>query len=198
MARPRRSHETRERLLEEGMKVLREQGYHGTGIKEVLDRVKVPKGSFYNYFASKEQFGAEVIRHYTAGLLARMDAALGNAELDGLEALRRYYEAAIALYEEQSTWEGCLLCNLGAEIGGSSPQGSDAVCAALTGQHERLSRALARAQASGSVRRDVPAADLAHGLLDAWNGALIRMKSRQSVEPLRQFRALFLDRLLKS
>ena len=36
-----------------------EQGYHGTGIQEVVDKVGIPKGSFYNYFKSKEDFGSK-------------------------------------------------------------------------------------------------------------------------------------------
>ena len=53
MARPRRSEQTREVLIEEGIRQLAAHGYHGTGIKQILDAVCVPKGSFYNYFDSK-------------------------------------------------------------------------------------------------------------------------------------------------
>ncbi len=76
MGRPRLSHETKTRLLDEGVASLIGQGYHGTGIKEVLDQVKVPKGSFYNYFESKEHFGAEVIRHYAGQFLDQLDSQL--------------------------------------------------------------------------------------------------------------------------
>ena len=41
MARPRRSGDKRERLLEEGVASLLRHGYHGTGIQQVLDRVSV-------------------------------------------------------------------------------------------------------------------------------------------------------------
>jgi len=43
-----------------------EQGYHGTGLQELVTKVGVPKGSFYNYFPSKEDFSAEVVRLYAA------------------------------------------------------------------------------------------------------------------------------------
>ena len=46
------------------MSAFLENGYHGTGIKEVLDRVNVPKGSFYSYFASKEELGEAAIQYY--------------------------------------------------------------------------------------------------------------------------------------
>ena len=54
MARPRKSEHSRQDLLDTGSRMLTEFGYHGTGIKQVLDAVGVPKGSFYNFFPSKE------------------------------------------------------------------------------------------------------------------------------------------------
>ncbi|MDB5769038.1 MAG: transcriptional regulator, TetR family, partial [Collimonas fungivorans] len=56
--------DTRATLLETGLRLFAEQGYNGTGIKEIVDATGVPKGSFYNYFKSKEDFGAEVISFY--------------------------------------------------------------------------------------------------------------------------------------
>jgi hypothetical protein len=41
---------TRDHLLEVGLERLRSTGYTATGVKEVLDLAKVPKGSFYHYF----------------------------------------------------------------------------------------------------------------------------------------------------
>ena len=198
MPRPRRSHETRERLLNEGVQALLEHGYHATGVQAVVDRVAVPKGSFYNYFDSKESFGAAVVRRYATGLLARMDAALEDAERDPLAALKRYFEEGATLYERVGPREGCLLCNLGAEIAGSDGPCAEAVAEALAAEHRRLSRVVALAQAAGQVRADVPAGDLAYALLDAWNGALIRMKSERSIQPLRQFCELHVGRLIRS
>ena len=73
MSRPRRSEHTREALIDAGIEQLSVHGYHGTGIKQILDDVKVPKGSFYNFFASKEAFVAEVIGHYSQKLLAQLN-----------------------------------------------------------------------------------------------------------------------------
>ncbi len=75
MARPRLSEGTRQRLLQHGMSAFLQQGYHGTGIKQVLDEVGVPKGSFYNYFASKEAFGAAAIEYYADCLADKMTRA---------------------------------------------------------------------------------------------------------------------------
>ena len=116
---PRGKH--REVLIDEGLKLIQANGFEATGVQEITAASGVPKGSFYNYFKSKEHFGAEVIRHYANRLLARMDAILGAGEdADAMAALRRYYSAGLAAYEQGGAKDGCLLCNLGAELGGSS------------------------------------------------------------------------------
>ena len=73
MSRPRRSEHTREALIQAGIEHLSRFGYHGTGIKQILDDVNVPKGSFYNFFASKETFVAELIQAYSQDLLLQLD-----------------------------------------------------------------------------------------------------------------------------
>ncbi len=68
--------DTRERLLDQGVTLLMEHGYHGAGLQAILQGVGVPKGSFYHYFPSKEDFSVEVIQHYIAPFIALLDAHL--------------------------------------------------------------------------------------------------------------------------
>ena len=55
---------TREALIRCGIELLTEQGFRTTSIEEVLNRVGVPKGSFYHFFKSKDDFGTAVIENY--------------------------------------------------------------------------------------------------------------------------------------
>src|SRR6185437_8398902 len=86
----------RENLLNQGVTMLMEQGYHGTGLQEILDAVNIPKGSFYNYFGSKENFGAEVIQHYIDPFITQLTIYLEQSETDALGAIRRYFDELIA------------------------------------------------------------------------------------------------------
>ena len=56
--------DTRKDLVWCGTELLTERGFQITGIEEVLKRVGVPKGSFYHYFKSKDEFGHAVIENY--------------------------------------------------------------------------------------------------------------------------------------
>lgn len=42
----------KDKLLDQGVTLFLEKGYHATGLKEILDTVQLPKGSFYTYFNS--------------------------------------------------------------------------------------------------------------------------------------------------
>ncbi|MEM8810640.1 MAG: TetR/AcrR family transcriptional regulator, partial [Cyanobacteria bacterium P01_G01_bin.38] len=159
MARPKRNENIREKLLEKGLQLFINQGYHGTGIKEVVDQIKVPKGSFYNYFESKEQFGAEVIRHYTEGVIVNMTTWLNGSEDNALNALNRFFEQEVQRH--QAIKVGCLIGNLGAELGGSSALCQRAMIEGFQGMKQQFLQTLKRGQVQGTIRNDVSAEALA-------------------------------------
>src|SRR5210317_519548 len=128
MARPRKSEQTRQQLLATGSQMLTEHGYHGTGIKQVLDAVGVPKGSFYNFFPSKEAYVASIIHHYGEQVAEEFNAA--TAGLDGEPALvllwcsfRNKVRNKLASGDSCA----CLLGAMSAEIGQASRLSREAI-----------------------------------------------------------------------
>jgi TetR/AcrR family transcriptional repressor of nem operon len=190
MARPRRSGDTRLRLLDAGVRAFKDNGFHGTGVQQVLDSVGVPKGSFYNYFESKEAFGAEAIRHYAAGFAKAMRDASRGAP-DPLTGLRRFFRGLMQEFEKADYVGGCLVANLGGELEGSDVC-REALAEAFTGWRNAVRDVLRDAQKRGQVRKDLDAREMADLLCDAWEGAVIRMKIDRSLAPLHRC----LDRLL--
>mgnify|MGYP000094326795 CR=1 FL=1 len=197
MARPRRSDITRETLLEHGIQLLSAHGYHGTGLKRILDAVNVPKGSFYNYFNSKEAFAAEIITRYIDDLLHLFDAYVENTDDDPLTIIRNVYQVMMDKFELQGCRQGCLIGNLAAEIGGNSARCQAAMQRAFNEWRERFVRLLERAQVEGSVRADIGAGQLADLFWNAWEGGILRMKLEGSTAPLKQMIDLLLDVMFK-
>ncbi len=175
----------KDKLLEQGVSLLLEKGYHATGLKEILNTVQVPKGSFYSYFNSKEQFAAEAISHYIEPFIRRLSAHLQNPALDGLSALKTYYAELITEVEQTGFKGGCLLGNLMGEIGDTSPLCQRALLEAVERYSNLQKTALERGQQQGKVRLDRSAKSMADLMLNSWQGALLRMKVEQSVEPLK-------------
>jgi TetR/AcrR family transcriptional repressor of nem operon len=177
--------DTRATLLETGLKLFADQGYNGTGIKEIVDAAGVPKGSFYNYFKSKEDFGAEVISHYADGFAEKWSASLADGPQPPLAALQNSYEQIIRYHEQCAVKSGCLLGNFAAEMSESSELCRLTLQQVLSGWHKRFSSYLRKAQADGSVRTDLSAEQLTDFFWNAWEGALLRMKIERSTAPVR-------------
>lgn len=176
----------KENLLSQGVTLLMQQGYHGTGLKEILDAVQIPKGSFYNYFGSKENFAAEVIQHYINPFIDQLSGHLENPGNNALGALLSYFNELITELEKADFKGGCLLGNLMGEIGDTSELCKESLQLAVHRYRDLLQAGLLKAQQEGAVRADKSAEEMADLLVNMWQGALLRMKIEQSSIPLKQ------------
>jgi TetR/AcrR family transcriptional repressor of nem operon len=191
------THTTRDHLIEVGLQQIRSSGYNATGVKEILDRAGVPKGSFYHYFPSKEAFTEEVLNRYTMSEVQRLQDILGDIKLAPLKRLRKYFEALSTAFGMSAPIGGCLLGQLTLEVADHSPRlqplPSDAFARWQHGIANVLREAVERGDRSKAIRPD----DLAAFLLNGWEGALIRMKAAKSDKPLDNFIHIAFNVLLK-
>src|ERR1700677_1974469 len=82
--------DTRTALLEAGKEIMLEKGYSNTSIQEVLSATGVPKGSFYHYFASKEDFALKIIEYKDQTCGAELAKQLKNPSVSPLNRLKNY------------------------------------------------------------------------------------------------------------
>jgi TetR/AcrR family transcriptional repressor of nem operon len=199
MNRPRRSEQTREALIEAGIEQLSEHGYHGTGIKQILDEVNVPKGSFYNFFASKEAFVTEVVGHYSRNLLSQLNYFIegeGKA-LTPVEQLRSIYRYSLKQYESHAFKKSCLVGAIATEISAESEMCRVELEKAMKQWLSFFSGIFTQAQDQKLVRDDISPADMASVYWSAWEGALITMKMTADTKPVKRIMELMLETLLK-
>jgi len=175
------------KLLDQGVYLLTNQGYHATGVNEIVNAVKVPKGSFYSYFESKEDFAAQAISHYIEPFIKLLESHVQRAGVEPLTALKNYYAELIVSVENNGYKGGCLLGNLMGEIGDTSEICHQALKIAVDRYKALQYKALLQAQKNGTVRTDKSADAMANLLVNNWQGALLRMKLEQSVQPLQEF-----------
>jgi len=197
MNRPKRSEKTKEALITEGIDQLSRHGYHGTGIKQILDAVKVPKGSFYNYFSSKESFVAEILEQYSEDGLQQLDAFTENSLLTPLEQIKTIYDFALMKFSEQSCQQGCLIGSIAAEIGNQSETCQKVMLRSVDKWKSRFAKLLEKGQQQGQIREDLTAIQIADIFWSAWEGSLIRMKMEANIAPAQQLLNIMLDHLLK-
>lgn len=177
----------RSHLLSAGLGLIRSASYESVGIAEILKESGVPKGSFYHYFDSKETFGLEVARFYHAEQMAAARAILRDKRRKPQVRLRRYFESALEDYTARDFGEGCLMCNLSTELADENT----AFQTLLKAQWRELSAEIAHCMAEfdhdalgfGHLSNK----EAADWLLNAWSGALTRMKAERNATPLRLF-----------
>ncbi len=198
MARPRRSEQTREDLINAGIEQLSLHGYHGTGIKQILDQVNVPKGSFYNFFASKEAFVAELIDHYSQGLLAQLNEFLmaTDGKLSPIEQLRRIYQVSLEHFAQSQCQKSCLIGAMAVELGSESELCQRALMASVKQWIAIYTQIIDRAQQQGEVRADITPQQLATLYWSAWEGTLLKMKLSADLDAAAQTMELMLSSLL--
>ncbi len=140
---------------------------------------RCPKGSFYNHFESKDALGVEVVEHYAAKGAERRQALVGGTGAP-LARLRAYFKTLNQLGPATGFSRGCLLGNFSAELSSQSADIRAALDEALADWTKDIAQVIAEAQKAGDVRRDIPAATLAAFLLNAWEGAVLRSRSRRA------------------
>ena len=179
-------------ILAKGAQVMSRRGYHGTGVQEIVQAAGVPKGSFYHYFASKEDFSLRALEFFYGPRLQRYAEALSNPRLTPGQRIVGYYADVIEHFARQEKIEyhcfiGCLSFEM-AEL--SQPIGRR-VEEILQRSMQILAACLQEAREAGELQAGQDCVALAEFIGNAWEGALMRMKVGGSVAPLN----IFLDQL---
>lgn len=107
---------THQHLLDTGVNVMAQFGFSGVGLSAILKQAGVPKGSFYHYFASKEQFGQAVLQHYFSRYLAEVNSLLSDTTLPPITRVHRYFTLWQAQYCSMDPVQTCLVVKLSAEV----------------------------------------------------------------------------------
>ena len=180
---PPLTHVTKQRLLDVGMAMLLEHGYHGLGIQALLDAAQTPKGSFYHFFQDKEDFALQVIDQYMQGVHAGLDACLSETSRPPLERVRRFFEQTRQSYKREG-YLGCLLGGLGQELSGANDVFRRKIEKCFTEISERTAACLEEARQRGDIAADADTRRMASLLVDCWEGAALRSRLRGNASPL--------------
>ena len=183
--RERHSAAVRQRLFDAAMRLFAERGFTETTVEDITNAADVGKGTFFNYFPSKEEL-----------LTAFGDLRIGKIRA-GLEEVERGNEPIAEILRR-------LFIRLG-EDPGRSPElarsmlltmlSKDAVrlkfCTRFAQGHVIMTKIFKIAQERGEVRRDVDAADLARSYKESYLGALLAWSLAPSTRLAPSFQRAF-------
>jgi TetR/AcrR family transcriptional repressor of lmrAB and yxaGH operons len=177
----KKGEETRARMVDATARLLMTQGFHGTGLGQVLAEARAPKGSLYFHFpGGKEELAAEAVRKSAAEWREAVLAVVA-ASPNPLKSLRNVCELLATRLEASAFQDGCPVATIALEAAPTSDLIHEATNEAYRtwqGIIEERMRALGLPEAR--------AERLATTVLAAIEGALVLAKASRSGEPLRR------------
>ena len=188
---------TKNIILKSGAEIIHLKGFNHTGIQEILNRAGVPKGSFYNYFKSKEDFGLQVIDFYIEQFSLLIKKFLEDDSLSPLEKIKGILDRFIEFFKSRDYAYGCPIGNLSQEMGDLSPAFRIKLKDAIDSMVEIYAKLLSEAQKTGELSGDFDVRDAANFIVSSWQGALLRMKIQKGSEPLENHRKFIFSYILR-
>ena len=187
--------DTRRALVWCGTELLTERGFQVTGIEEILKRVGVPKGSFYHFFKSKDEFGAAVIENYVDYYARKMDRIFNDKSCSPLTRLKTFIDNAKHGMTKFDFKRGCLIGNLGQELASLDNQFRLQLEAVLISWEERVTACLEEAIQMGEIDKSNDAMALSQFFWIGWEGAILRSKLTRSLLPIDQFVSMYFSKV---
>lgn len=185
----------RNELIQVGREIIVQQGFKAASLNDILTTAGVPKGSFYYYFASKEDFGLAIVDDFANEYRHRLKALLEDERHSPLTRLRNYFELKIAEMEARRCSDGCLIGNLAQELSAQNELFRDRLDRVFAEWEQYFIRCLKAACEAGEIRCD-RYEDLAKFILSSWEGAILQAKVTKSVLPMQTFVKILFEQIL--
>jgi TetR/AcrR family transcriptional regulator, cholesterol catabolism regulator len=164
--RERHKTDVRNRLLRAAFELFATRGFQATTVEDITQAADVAKGTFFNYFSTKELLLAQMAEHR----LDILRAALAEAQLHRISSRELLYRLLLALVDEPRQSRGMARCML---LGPLSAEPVVSVAGTTIARGRQILRdTIALGQRRGEIRRDWSSAELAVLFQQAFFGAL--------------------------
>ncbi|EKT53015.1 TetR/AcrR family transcriptional regulator [Providencia burhodogranariea] len=177
-------HDTREHLLATGESLCIHRGFTGMGLNELLKTAKVPKGSFYHYFRSKEAFGVAMLERYYAAYCQRLASHFDSAEGNYRDRFLAYYGEMLKHSCIEGLINNCLTVKLSAEVCDLSEDMNAAMNKGVSQIITLLQKALEKGYEEKSIFFSGDALTNAQVLYSLWLGANLQAKISRNASSL--------------
>jgi TetR/AcrR family transcriptional regulator, lmrAB and yxaGH operons repressor len=170
--------ETRDRILDATIRLLRRQGYTATGIKQIVVEAGAPLGSLYHYFpGGKEQIGAEALAR--SGERIRLTIARAGDAPDLPAAINHYFVVNAERLRDSDYQRGCPIATVALETASDNERIRKVCENVFNGWQVTLTQVFVDAGIPA-----VDAAPLATFVLSSYEGALTMSRALLDIQPM--------------
>jgi TetR/AcrR family transcriptional repressor of nem operon len=177
--------DTRQHILATGYQLIATKGFVAVGLSEILNAAEIPKGSFYHYFKSKEQFGEAIIQHYFDEYKQRLEQIFNHHNLNAYEKINGYWQSWLTSQSDTCSSQKCLVVKLSAEVADLSEPMRLALFKGTQLVQQALSQCIKEGIDDKSIK-PVATDDTAKLLYNLWIGASLMTKLSKDDSSLQQ------------
>ncbi len=165
--RSRRSAEMRERLFRAALELFALKGLQETTVEDITEAADVGKGTFFNYFPSKEH----ILIAFVEMQIGKLEAAVEEAQRTELPMPDFLREMSVRMTEEPGRNPSVVRALLQAYL--SKTPVRELIRAKQQRGHELMAEMIEMGQQRGEVRGDLPAGRITHVLRQTIFGTLL-------------------------
>ncbi len=186
----------KQHILEKGAQLIHLNGFNNTSINDIVSAAEVPKGSFYNYFKSKEDYGLELLDFYESFFNEKVKTSLMNKTLPPLKRLKIFLTDFEDFYASVDCSLGCPIGNFAEEMSDLNEAIRGKVVTKLENMKNKIKTVLDDAVIENEIEVTSKTEDLANFIVNSWEGAVLRMKADKCVEPLKLLNQILFSKIL--
>ncbi len=196
MRRKNSEHFKRE-ILRKGMELMWLKGFNGTSVKDIVDEAGIPKGSFYNYFESKEGFAIEALQTFVNRAKNEAEPIMNDESLTPLGKLKKYLDRRIEIFtDELEMKKGCFASNIAQELADVNDKLGRYAHQAFEELKRPVILWIQESIDMGELSEDNDAEELADFIENVFRGAMIEVRASKSEKTLQVARKYIFEKLL--
>lgn len=169
----------RDRILDATAELMERQGYFGTGLKEIIEYSKTPKGSLYHYFPDGKEEIAEVAINRKSEMIQRKIGEHFAIVRDPAEAVR----SLLLSMAQHARMVHCRKGNPLATVALETANSSERIREACVNAFEAMRQLFHDKFVEGGIS-DEDAHRLATTCVASIEGAFVLVRTMQNAEPL--------------
>ncbi|MBF0276490.1 MAG: TetR/AcrR family transcriptional regulator [SAR324 cluster bacterium] len=167
-----------EEVLEKAIAVFWKRGYAGASIQNLIDGMKIHRGSLYSTFKDKKTLFFRCLELYESRRLEQM-----RNDLPPIEAIQAWFQSLVEKSVSGATPSGCFIINTLKDVENHHSEIRKAVAQSLLKTENLLFTQICRGQADGSISPNLDPRRTAQAML----GMTVGMRSLSHLKPNRVF-----------
>lgn len=173
---------SREKLIDSAQRLLRENGYQATGIKDILDDSKVSRSNLYYHFTTKRSLAEAVIAAWHVNLQQVFTDAL-----DSGVNYRQQVDSFVQVFIDIQTSDPFAVCPFGRlalELGDKEPVLRQLINRVFSEFQSEVTKLIEKGIEVGEFKPETDPETLANALLVAIEGGIVLSRAQGSVEAM--------------